>query len=1420
MNNDQDNNTNQDDTWDEVFQPEVQDVQNMSPGALNALLENMAELGEIQEDRPPEDDSLSNNNAQNEEPIQYVEPQNPAPQAPTRGNGSGRGNGQVRKTNAKKKQFDRASHKTKSVRRAGDGLHRVTRDNNMRDSVKQAGIITKSSNLRYDDNVDEYVPSRASVQQSIIDEATGKAYMTDANGDIIVDENDVPIGRITESSGPNRYSLYENLEDRMNDATENGETPIATFEDWMYNKITATERNCVSKAMRQCADQKRMKELYKAISSDLDSGMNTAERLNVTDYEIVQLAKLETQRYKSMIGNAMGMIIKVTAPGYKRKTGLTFTVDKATVDRFNQSPMDAKLTPEQKEEKAAIQLKLEEKLQQYADSVERITQWCLDPVNLNFLIKDTDIPNEDIQFWKELREFNGEGTLAPGSNEELQFIREKKMQVMESILRKTFNISANEVNANIGGLGGIAQFDYKQQPGVKKIKALEKESGRLSSKALYEYSYNLANSGETVLKVSPELKNAKATLAKKSHDLFVDRMKSLNHHYKEYFTKRHLQASFGDCISAGIIPPPLTQSTYLVDNDGRSSNMTNMLMWPDRMLWSFYSKGQLVQADINETLKDSIRAFLYSDYLDPTYSAWRSGFTHGGAQYGSRVDYCWANQIALRDSITMDGIDSIPSDGRGFVNYNLMKAKYDSERNFWKLKYQEHIKNMEAPSQVYGVYTKTDNDIHYPTDVLLGEKLTGFQRSSEYTFYTEDWATKTGTDVSTAGSYLTVKENVSPTVTKSGKGCCGSFFSVDLELAPEIAALDSEDVAAQVGKNVWFKDRKCLKKPKGSAKGEREISKWKGKFPKTLEISAICENGHPQVHESSHPEWVALLFKALASFIYNINNENESSEYLCMLRLNKLQLGGNVDESKLIYLLKTYFDFGVCVPEESLQYNQDGSVDVKFYDKLNYQYIMKKRGRQEVWSVVVKENAEITNGEQPNQDELDQLEEEANENNNNPKRRGRKPKKGSQRQDRLTGELENFDIGYDESEIWLVRMMPTLDELWRLFQYAYQNYFTKLYNCSYVRSLYEFMYVDIYSGDIKCGTEAGKKIPINLSAKKIDQRSAKFNWPFNRNGQIDVGFKATNTPWFEHFNSIFGNTVNNQNRVTFEPVGYEPAEYEPENDHNGHIARIGKLGLEKKIWDGLDSSIRIELADAFYNDKLASDYTESLRKVQEYRSSYETNMRELLELTGETYQENATNEYVTDDEVLAWVSPLPMELLYFTQLNGALRKYLAEKLTQNRYEFNNALLQGLKPYQAIKLDAKLNGTEQIYETKGYKYPRNDFQNEVPYDVVISISADDEQDFGFISVEGWNNLTEDDRLTLLHYYMRNDVYGFNTQLLMSGIAGEEGQLNMHIRDLALKISDKLREIGSKIYSQEEFQSTEYIRKFNESFGVDQ
>jgi hypothetical protein len=69
-------------------------------------------------------------------------------------------------------------------------------------------------------------------------------------------------------------------------------------------------------------------------------------------------------------------------------------------------------------------------------------------------------------------------------------------------------------------------------------------------------------------------------------------------------------------------------------------------------------------------------------------------------------------------------------------------------------------------------------------------------------------------------------------------------------------------------------------------------------------------------------------------------------------------------------------------------------------------------------------------------------------------------------------------------------------------------------------------------------------------------------------------------------------------------------------------------------------------------------------------------------------------------------------------------------------------------------------------------------------------------------------------------MRNDVYGFNTQLLMSGIAGEEGQLNMHIRDLALKISDKLREIGSKIYSQEEFQSTEYIRKFNESIGVDQ
>lgn len=121
---------------------------------------------------------------------------------------------------------------------------------------------------------------------------------------------------IKRSNKRDTFQLYNNMENAIVGPDDSynkvipGYTCDVRMQDWMTKETTAVERNCVQKSIKNCVDYQRMKRLLGDIKGTSRSAGKTAEQLELKDYEILQLARVETQRYRSLIGKAMNMLVK------------------------------------------------------------------------------------------------------------------------------------------------------------------------------------------------------------------------------------------------------------------------------------------------------------------------------------------------------------------------------------------------------------------------------------------------------------------------------------------------------------------------------------------------------------------------------------------------------------------------------------------------------------------------------------------------------------------------------------------------------------------------------------------------------------------------------------------------------------------------------------------------------------------------------------------------------------------------------------------------------------------------------------------------------------------------------------------------------------------------------------------------------
>lgn len=1099
------------------------------------------------------------------------------------------------------------------------------------------------------------------------------------------------------------YALYENLEDNIRgdhtyEDVISGNTCDDRMDNWINRQVTAVEKNCIKRSVENCVDIKRMEDLQQKIAAG-----ESAEKLNVKDYEVVQLARSMTQHYRSLIGKAMNMIVKIQTPGFKKLTeqkqedgGAKSVFETGDVDdgrrrKKKKEPLEKKktssdneeetgdnnildflkedespeLTDDQKKQIAEVKVRLSNHLKKYSRRIEHITKWAIDKKNIEFLIPRGSIPDEDIAIWNKgikkelLAAFNRvdmildiilepQGDIAtrypdmvkiinegidkifkndakaedlkryklernrndlgnaisaylnyilPVSkiNDELQDewyetaavanILHRRIEIMTQILRDQFNISTDEINDQQNSLTQVVAFDYTQVPGVKKIKSLKIELGTLSSCKLYQNLYDTVNPRIAISHVIHTLAPLIVGLgdsmtAEKSHQYSVDYFKKqikavVNNSFNDLCSFPDFKTRMRVMSNVGIIPPPMAQSTYLVEVRGRSTAMCNMLMWPDRLLWSYnpLSKGNS---------KGTVRAFIYSDYLDPFYRSWRQS-QHGSEgestskirQYREAARTNTKNTTTFgtraKSATTTNNTKDLKTNASNSMLWNMshidnVPAPYKTENNpSYGVSNEIGLKPQRVKQADVGGYLQLRNKMRekhkadyesrlrfglnrYPSIksdfVYVGDRESWNDifsdasgqnikiAPSEHTVYTENWSNSY-----TTGSYVTFKQHViphllDPKLVQNNPDVAGSAIYMSLVSNP------SKPV-----KQIWFKDRFKLRKGKKSSKDEKELSRWEGWFPYILELDAICEGGNPGLYTWDRPEWMLLMFKSLASFLYKMG-EKDAMKNLLVVRLNKLQMAGNVDYQKVIYLLRKYLDFAVAI-DWSIQGEDEGFPPMYEYflhdgksKALEFDYVMFDRK----WMYATVKQGEVASTRTVEGKEVPNV------------------------------EFNMYQLMNDPTEPWLICMMPSVAQLFKALQFYVQDYMQSTFGGEYIRNFYDFVYADpdMISGALHLATVPGKTLREFVDFTQVKLRYPHFIDPLGiENNDMDPipdDRRKDSTNYDQQFPTNTERTAH----IVDENFMEDPIESrEEEDDDNTNIdislARSSNLTLQEKI---------------------------------------------------------------------------------------------------------------------------------------------------------------------------------------------------------------------------------------------------------------
>jgi hypothetical protein len=223
----------------------------------------------------------------------------------------------------------------------------------------------------------------------------------------------------------------------------------------------------------------------------------------------------------------------------------------------------------------------------------------------------------------------------------------------------------------------------------------------------------------------------------------------------------------------------------------------------------------------------------------------------------------------------------------------------------------------------------------------------------------------------------------------------------------------------------WWKMIAKTHKPKGSSKkvASKESMtvpgfRW---YPFVLDLSFVWEN--PDVRggvrtERDKPQWLLLVFKALASFLYKLG-EVAARNYLVVVKLSELQLRGGVTRDDVVFFLTKYLDFARCV-------HNDVHGEEPLYPHFAPDLVFIDAAVRHTTATVQKDDA------------------------------------GNFDMENVA--VDTVPVAFDTKQAWLLRPLPSIQELWKMLMFAYQDFFKNAFGVGIPEgqnaNLYQYLYAD------------------------------------------------------------------------------------------------------------------------------------------------------------------------------------------------------------------------------------------------------------------------------------------------------------------------------------------------------------------------
>lgn len=785
----------------------------------------------------------------------------------------------------------------------------------------------------------------------------------------------------------------------------------------MKNKITTEEESCIVRQAIQCSSRKRLKVVYDLISEGVgqQSGMSDDVPGNIKFYEILQLLNSLTSEFRSEVGSKYAEHLgSMNIKGFEdyKKPKLP------PGDAPPELPPNVVLTAEQ-QRKQLEDLKIDD--DDYASSEEEEESEVVH-------IDGPDISNERSQLYERIIRivdfcYHHRRKLIKFSSETNLRLRESDIDKDENIqdklriaiimkqLYKNIRICFEHDRIRDMNYLNIIPNPYVQHQGMKGLKNWMFRQYRTEMNCQYYFMY---------MSVRQVAQNADFT---EERDVKEEYFK-IQRHFSNTFARLYgrFRNIFSYLISWKNAPHPFALSTYPVHHRTTNAHKIHTFMWPDRIM-NTLEYGSEVDNRIRMLVDgDHFTAHSRRNFPDPAHDK-------VGLKYEIIDDtmdlYYW---IKFRDFslqftiIDDDGVEQTVNFTKHAVLYQNTMISYSDELVDLNKKVLNRSGAVFSRQELIDIqHTTRDLNSEFHDKDMVEEYLdqnnrfdaivaylgymtsqTRFCIKNIHKWTTEDipdgyyddiYAAYNGKKIShyqgkdnekifnvltddpyDHSSYLRDKDNdeitsiapdqttiysqsVSDSIAKNRETLSeGSFVSFTdrthfmtrhrkhwKDLTPGMAGDMihmkliplKEDVP-----HIWFKTTQKYMKPKHSNKDVKKMKSFEGWFANIITIDIVHQH-KSSLHWKVFPDWMILMFKTLAHIAFN-SKKMELEKKLIYIPLDRIALSGFVSENIFIYYMKHYLNFAIVGNTEiEPKDTQDGErQDAFFINSQNKDFVL------------------------------------------------------------------------------------------------------------------------------------------------------------------------------------------------------------------------------------------------------------------------------------------------------------------------------------------------------------------------------------------------------------------------------------------------------------------------------------------------